>query len=239
MDSPVRRKGVIVRTDFTDDINWAQFITTVTENVQSVLSDIQTSPTEAEDQNMEEDGDESSGEESGEDDAEMTPAADVGKAGASVSQLGIDAIFALVNEPTFLNASNIRLLRAFVDVDVVPCPGRAESVKPIKGRNPLVDLDGLQEVYEGRVVWVYDAETVKTGSVRLISGRQKTYGVATYVLCPYRHLLRPCPDDPCQQRRQLACTGFIHSRTPTQSGLGGHVDRLWWGGSVDICRAPA
>jgi len=79
----------------------------------------------------------------------------------------------------FLNASNLTLLRLFNDVDIVPCPKLPQGAQRIRPANRLVDRDGYQEVYNGRLIWVYDSQSNLDGSVRAVTGRGSIYGTAS------------------------------------------------------------
>jgi hypothetical protein len=88
-------------------------------------------------------------------------------------------------KPRLQNATNLALLRLFNDLDIVPCLSVPEGKRRYKGSlgiSPsarLVDWHGLQEVYSGRLIWVYDAKSNVDACARLITQRPTTYGLAT------------------------------------------------------------
>ncbi|PIL36151.1 hypothetical protein GSI_01811 [Ganoderma sinense ZZ0214-1] len=76
--------------------------------------------------------------------------------------------------------SNLTALRLLNDVDVRRAPAPPRGTKRIRPPNRLVDHDGWQEVYAGKMVWVYDEKSNQDQSVRLVSQRgTPMYGTAT------------------------------------------------------------
>jgi hypothetical protein len=43
----------------------------------------------------------------------------------------------------------------------------------------LIDLDGWQEIYHGKTIWIYDAKSNVDQCVRLVSHHSDFYGTAT------------------------------------------------------------
>jgi hypothetical protein len=94
-------------------------------------------------------------------------------------------IFTLVNlsetdplRTQITNASNLRVLRLFNDINVVRAVSPPPGTPRVRG-NRLIDCDGYVEVYEGNIIWVYDAQSNTDRSVRLVSQRGEVYGAAT------------------------------------------------------------
>ncbi|KAG8910690.1 hypothetical protein FRC01_006188, partial [Tulasnella sp. 417] len=204
----VNMKGVIVRTDFSNDAAWDQFVAQVREAEKEGFSGLMAGPDEQEGGEEEGEDSESSDEEEEEEGAPQQMDVDPAGQGSSSSASQGDApsVFHIINpaptdplRPLVENASNLRLLRLFNDVQIVPAPpkprppqGDLFSGMPKKKQqqpqaetksspnNRLVDKFGWKEVYPGRILWVFDAESNAAGSVRVVnSGDDSAYGSST------------------------------------------------------------
>ena len=65
------------------------------------------------------------------------------------------------------------------DVNVRPAPSVPRGTKRLKPGHRLVDLNGFQEIYRGRALWVYDAQSNIDGAVRMVNLEGDVYGTAT------------------------------------------------------------
>ncbi|KAF8322661.1 hypothetical protein DL93DRAFT_2162783 [Clavulina sp. PMI_390] len=198
---PVAEKGLIIRTDFSDENKWEEFIGVVLRSEREGMKDLlladeaETSNTgggdEDEDDESEEDG-EPEGEDAGDEDAEMVDASsdDPNTRHQSDAFVFVDlspssVVPERIDPSVLQNSSNITLLRLFNDLDIVPSPRLPEGRKRINGSlgpnpaNRLVDSHGLHEIYRGRLLWVYDAKSNVDGCARLITQRPNHYGLAT------------------------------------------------------------
>ncbi|KAI0044540.1 hypothetical protein FA95DRAFT_1608438 [Auriscalpium vulgare] len=175
-DSP--NLGIIVRTDYANEDAWKTFYLTLLEAEKELIVDSEppanasepgtsapAAPTaSSEDVDMADipSGD---GEDEDEDDAD--------------EPLAFFAV--LEDEPALLTGlSNIGALRLVNDVSVRAAPALPEGQK--RRASPghrLVDMDGLQECYFGKTVWVYDAQSNTDGCVRLVNQHADLYGTAT------------------------------------------------------------
>ncbi|KAG9049193.1 hypothetical protein FS837_010915 [Tulasnella sp. UAMH 9824] len=202
----VNAKGVIVRTDFSNDTAWDEFVSRVKEAEREGFSGLTAGPEEVEGGDEEgADSESSDEEEEGEGEAQQMEVDPAGQAGSSssASQAEIPSVFHIINPaPTdplrslVEDASNIRLLRLFNDIQIVPAPPKPrppqgdlfsgmpkkkpqpQSEKP--SNNRLVDKFGWKEVYPGRILWIFDSESNATGSVRVVnSGDDSAYGSST------------------------------------------------------------
>ncbi|KAG8939061.1 hypothetical protein FRC04_007036 [Tulasnella sp. 424] len=206
----VNARGVIVRTDFSNDGAWDEFVARVKEAEREGFSGMVTGPNEegeGEEGEDSESSEEEEEEESGQQTMDVDPTGGAGE--GSSSQTEIPSVFHIINpEPTdplralLENAPNIRLLRLFNDVQIVPAPPKprppqgdlfsgmpkkkqqqqpsSAAASSPKNTNRLVDKFGWKEVYPGRVLWVYDAESNAAGSVRVVnSGDDSAYGSST------------------------------------------------------------
>lgn len=77
------------------------------------------------------------------------------------------------------NISNIAALRLFNDVDIRPAPALPAGTKRISPPNPLIDLGGWQEIYTGKDLWIYDAQSNADECVRVVSQAGEFYGTAS------------------------------------------------------------
>jgi hypothetical protein len=104
---------------------------------------------------------------------------------SSESDNGRPPVFTVVNptEPparlALTGISNLAALRLLSDVNVRPAPPRPEGVKVHQPANRLIDHHGLQEVYQGKGVWIYDGQSNVDESVRVVSLQGDIYGTAT------------------------------------------------------------
>ncbi|EUC64975.1 hypothetical protein RSOL_495200 [Rhizoctonia solani AG-3 Rhs1AP] len=169
-------RGIVVRTHFdsNDEPAWDAFLTILEELERKSLADVPNIQMESD----------SDSEEDEEEDEEMA------KAGPPPITYESDAIFTVVDpvkqeayqawRDKLSNASNIALLRLFNDASIVPSPSpSATALKRIKPGHRLIDEDGFQEVYSGGTIWVWDHQSAKNQSVRLVSPQVFVYGDAT------------------------------------------------------------
>ncbi|KAG8907477.1 hypothetical protein FRB99_004053 [Tulasnella sp. 403] len=201
-DSIVGLKGVIVRTDYANDVAWERFVSAVKETEAEGIREM--SEKMQEDDGGNEGDEEGSTEDEDEDneDEERDAKMDVSEAGQEGTTTQPDpappkgSAFHIVELPPDQrhiteNASNLRLLRLFNDVDIVEAPkkpppegvyyvGPQAKETTISPDNKLVEKFGLKEVYPGRVVWVYDARSNDDMCARLIrNGVDDGYGSYT------------------------------------------------------------
>jgi hypothetical protein len=193
----IAQRGIIVRTDFSNDANWSSFLNSVLASEREGIRELvmesraqqqQTSSTDAPDL------DDSSSEDEDDDAQGDNIEVDEGQSGSSSSSFVIvdpsssspspPQITALA--PLLHNASNLTLLRLFADIDIIPCLpvplGQQRGKKqnyPKASAARLIDAHGLHEIYNGRLIWVYDTKSNTDGCARLISGRPTSYGTAT------------------------------------------------------------
>ncbi|KAG9011188.1 hypothetical protein FRB90_007421 [Tulasnella sp. 427] len=210
----VNARGVIVRTDFSDDAAWETFLGHVKvaerEGFEGMMAG---GPDEKKEEDEEDQDDSESSDEEDQDEDGAQQQMDVDQGSSSTAVPQVPSIFHIVDPPpsdplrsSLQDASNIRLLRLFNDVQVVPAPpkprpppGDLFSGMPKKKpqqqqvpaaaaaatggeNNRLVDKFGWKEVYPGRILWVFDGESAgkKDGSVRVVnSGDDSAYGSST------------------------------------------------------------
>lgn len=171
--------GVVVRTDFADEGAWAAFCA----KLQAAEAEFAAAP---EDEAMDTDAP-AAGSSSAPADS---PAAD-GEADAEDGEEEDDEsdaapVFFVLNPDDALQRqrlhglSNLGALRLLNDVDVRPAPVPPAGTRRIAPPNRLVDCDGWQEVYAGKMLWVYDAKSNADQCVRLVSQQSAPmYGTAT------------------------------------------------------------
>ncbi|KAG9000816.1 hypothetical protein FRB94_005142 [Tulasnella sp. JGI-2019a] len=174
-------KGVIVRTDYSNDQAWDSFLGIVRAAEKEALEDSDTAM-EGDDS-----GEGTSGSDEGEEGPETTQATGQGSGGtpaaSTTSPLAVFHILdlSLDRRSHAINASNIVLLRLLADLKIIYAPRPAPPSgqyfvapkardKPISPMNPLVEKFGYKEAYEGRTIWVYDTLSNTDGCVRLIDG---------------------------------------------------------------------
>lgn len=162
-DDEAPGQGILVRTDFSNEDAWLAFSEKLKEaehEFSSVDEDekmAEDAPATASDAQMEEeDGEEESS----------------------------SHIITVINAPLetrglFDGISNLTALRLLNDVDLkkVTIPPNTKRIKP---QNRLVDLDGWQEIYHGKTLWIYDQKSNVDQCVRLVSQQADFYGTATY-----------------------------------------------------------
>jgi hypothetical protein len=189
----VNLRGLIIRTDFSNKEAWDEFLRILADSEKSGKEDLLSTGTGAEPMEVddEEDEDESSDEEDEENVDPLPDPATGSTSATSQPPFAEDASAFIIIDPSvnpaphiapeiLLNASNIALLRLFNDVDIIPVPSLPPSNKRIKpATNPLVDHTGFQEVYHGRLIWVYDSTSNRDGSVRAVRQKAGIYGTAT------------------------------------------------------------
>lgn len=162
--------GLIVRTDFSDEAAWTAFCTRLQDSEKELINDTdENAPSE---KSLHPDnavpGDSQEDDSDDEEDGDGPP-----------------GIFHTVNpsapqERELLeNTSNLAVLRLFNDVDVRPSPTPPRGTKRINPPNRLVDYHGLQEIYRGQNLWVYDATSNIDQCVRVVSQCGDMYGTAT------------------------------------------------------------
>ncbi|KAG8766118.1 hypothetical protein FRC12_007076 [Ceratobasidium sp. 428] len=195
--SVVGTRGIVVRTYFdqVDETAWATFLSSLEDLERRSLGSVVDSQMD-ESSESESEGEQDDKEQEGEsnapvqDETQITDAAEKGQHLTTTLTYEADAIFVVV-DPTkqergevlqglLAGASNIALLRLFNDALVAPAPGLpANSPKRIKPGHRLIDEDGFQEVYVGPRVWVWDQQSAKDQTLRLVSSRVFVYGDAT------------------------------------------------------------
>lgn len=79
----------------------------------------------------------------------------------------------------FKNISNLKALRLFNDLDIRSCPALPPGAKRILNPHPLIDQDGLQEIYFGKNIWIYDSQSNLDECVRVVNQTGAFYGTAT------------------------------------------------------------
>lgn len=87
------------------------------------------------------------------------------------------------SHPTFANISNLTALRLFNDLDVrlaMPPPPELEKSR-YDPKNVLINLNGWQEIYEGKNIWIYDPRSIQDDCVRVVEQAGCVYGAATCV----------------------------------------------------------
>lgn len=170
--------GILLRTDFTHEDAWQAFHLKLQEAEQEFAPDTNV--------NVNADT-ESMAVESAPEDVDVDVSSQ-GIQNLSMEDAGTEeeedgeapaGIFHVVNDPAFAGLSNLGALRLLNDVEVrrtpLPPPGTAR----VKPPNRLVDCDGWQEVYVGKMVWIYDARSNTDQCVRLVSQQGAMYGTAT------------------------------------------------------------
>lgn len=75
--------------------------------------------------------------------------------------------------------SNLTALRLLNDVGIRLSPSPPAGANRIKPGNRLIDKGGLQEMYTGKTIWIYDGQSNTDESVRLVSQQGDVYGTAT------------------------------------------------------------
>lgn len=167
--------GIIVRTDFTNEEAWNTFC----ERLQEAEAEFSTAP----DEPMEAESS-TAGESSKEKDEAMDE--DEKEEGdVEADDNDTAPIVSIINPTTpddragLQDISNLTALRLLNDVDIRPAPVPAPGEKRIKPPNRLVDYHGWQEVYSGKMLWIYDARSNADQCVRLVGQQGAMYGTAT------------------------------------------------------------
>lgn len=160
--------GIVVRTDFSDDQAWAAFLQRLhDEEAELTQSPAATAPAMTADESNDEDAmdEDDSDEESDdiEEEARMFSILDPQDPSERQKLTGL---------------SNLGALRLLCDVDVRRAPERPQDT-PRAPAHRLVDLNGWQEVYSGKHLWIYDARSNSDQSVRVVSSCGDMYGTAT------------------------------------------------------------
>ena len=194
----VDKMGVIVRTDFNNDLAWNTFRTSLETSEKEGLAEFK-GAIEGVSNVMKDEEDSESGSEEEDEDQKMEDIveddSDPPKSSSPAS------IFHIVEAPPEIlqNASNLRILRLLADASIVAAPSRPPPVetqdvymqvapkRKEKGAQEtssddrLVEKAGFKEIYQGgRTFWVYDAQSNVDGSVRLIStGEAGEFGSST------------------------------------------------------------
>lgn len=172
--------GIIVRTDYTNEDAWTAFYTTLVEAEKEFLADTDVPVPET---SANSDAS-TSAVPAGGGETEDTEMADGGADEEEEAEEPL-AFFAVLDaqesaeQSRLTGLSNLGALRLVNDVDVRRAPPVPEGTKRVSPGNRLVDLDGYQEVYKGKTVWVYDAKSNADQSVRLVSQQADMYGTAT------------------------------------------------------------
>jgi len=185
-------RGLVVRTHFDsiDDSAWSIFRSTLEDLERKSLSSIADTQMDEESESEEEDEEEGKGKETtgaGPSDEDTSMTEDNQPSTISLAY-ETDAIFVVI-DPTsqdsgqlskemLSDASNIALLRLFNDATILPSPPVKEGTTK-RTRHRLIDEDGYQEVYQGARIWVWDRQSAKDQTLRLVSSRVFVYGDAT------------------------------------------------------------
>ncbi|KAG8963050.1 hypothetical protein FRC03_003485 [Tulasnella sp. 419] len=168
-------RGIVVRTDYSDPAAWGKFKEVLEQSEKEGFEELRAQVG---------DEDVQSGASGEAEDVEMkaTPEDE------EDSEDEPESIFHIIDMPpdqqgVLENASNLTLLRLFCDVVVIPewkpvrkdDDGLFSSTKTKEkntpwSKNRLAGLNGWKEGYEGRIIWVYDAQSNRDGSLRLIDG---------------------------------------------------------------------
>lgn len=159
--------GLIVRTDFSDDDAWSSFCSRLEDGEKEFTTGMQAADND--EQPVASSPVEDSTVENEDSDDEEIPS----------------RIFYVIDpqnpdeRASLTNISNLTALRLLNDVDVRPSPGLPEGVKRIRSPSRLVDVNGLQEFYFGKQIWIYDTKSNRDECVRLVSQSGDMYGTAT------------------------------------------------------------
>ncbi|KAI0683228.1 hypothetical protein BC835DRAFT_1296561, partial [Cytidiella melzeri] len=169
--------GVVVRTDFTDEPAWQAFLVKLQEGEAEFASAVN-----SESAHKEEDEDESMDEDEDGDDEEAEE--DEENESQTSFPSSPPPIFHVLTTPasSLTNISNLSALRLLNDVDIRPIPTPPPpGTKRLRPANRLVDIDGWQEVYRGKMLWIYDARSNMDQCVRVVSQTSASgvYGSAT------------------------------------------------------------
>ncbi|GAB1521742.1 catabolic L-serine/threonine dehydratase [Rhizoctonia solani] len=183
-------RGIVVRThlDSKDEPTWNAFLTTLEDLERKSFGDLPDAQMESDSDSDEEEEEEGQGE--GEETSQRNEDEEMADAGSKPICYESDALFTIVdpvNKEVYhtlrnklSNASNITLLRLFNDPSIAPSPSLSDNApKRIKPGHRLIDEDGFQEVYNGGRIWVWDYQSTKDQTLRLVSPQVFVYGDAT------------------------------------------------------------
>ncbi|KAI0317205.1 hypothetical protein OF83DRAFT_1164025 [Amylostereum chailletii] len=175
-DADADTPGIVVRTDFTNDDAWSEFIAALTASEHEFLSDAQ--PSDPPTANADDD------DSSSEDEDEPSTSASTSGLPLVAPTPSLTFFTVLSSPPSLLNGlPNIALLRLLTSLTIRPAPAPPPGTKRLRPnqQHRLIDLNGLQEIYTGRSVWVYDAQSNVDGAVRMVNlaGDANVYGTAT------------------------------------------------------------
>lgn len=170
--------AILIRTDFSDDAAWQAFLTKLKDAEAEFAADVDASmDTESEDAAA---GTMDENDPDGDEDATVDEAmaADASAGPAPIFYV-LDPLPSSGHRALFTGISNLTALRLLNDVDVRQIPPPPAGTKRIKPPNRLVDYQGWQEVYTGKMVWVYDQKSNTDQCVRLVSQQSASlYGTA-------------------------------------------------------------
>jgi hypothetical protein len=173
--------GLIIRTDFTNDEAWNTFsqkVQVAQKELIAELTDNGSEPTV--------NGVSTSDDSTMKDDSEAGPSANVGANEEDSDSASETPDIIKIIDPSdeadrskLTNISNVAALRLFNDVDIRPAPVPPTGTKRISPPTPLIDLDGWQEIYTGKNLWIYDARSNVDECVRVVSQAGDFYGTAS------------------------------------------------------------
>jgi len=172
-------RGLIIRTDFTDDEAWNTFSQKVQVAQKELLFELTDNgsdpsvddPSTSEDLTMKDEAGPSE-----------NVYVDEEESDSSLETPDVIKILDPSNETDrckLTNISNVTALRLFNDVDIRPAPVPPAGTKGIYPPTPLIDLDGWQEIYTGKNLWIYDARSNVDECVRVVSQAGYFYGTAS------------------------------------------------------------
>jgi len=170
-----REFGLLLRTDFSNDVAWQSFCSQLEDNEKQLAEAIKADETPQSDPSRPDMTDSDD-----EDSMEGIPF-------PVIKILNLDPSSPMI--PTFNNMSNLTALRLFNDVDIRPAPKPAAGQNRVNTPNRLIDQAKWQEIYSGMNIWIYDALSNTDKCVRLVHQEGDVYGTATYVLKTRVHFL--------------------------------------------------
>lgn len=170
--------GILVRTDYTDEASWSNFLETFEKAEKAFLED---AATEEDDEGAEsgDDGPDAMDVDRDDKDAESSS--------SSEDDSGPPKMFHILSNPDQLkNLSNISILRLTSDASLHVAPPTPEPIIGMPKAKPLpphrlTSRQGLREVYAGSPnVWVYDLKSNSDGCLQSVSSQgPNLYGCAT------------------------------------------------------------
>lgn len=173
--------GLLLRTDYSNEDAWQAFyarlqeseqeLAEAAEEEQTTLGNVYNSTSATQKAQVDEDVDvDMEAEEDGEGEEEDEPS----------------DIFKVINphspreRAVFEKISNLGALRLLNDVDIQQVSSPPPGIKRISPPNRLIDQGGWQEIYTGKSVWIYDAQSNSDQCVRVVSqAGASLYGTAT------------------------------------------------------------